>query len=108
MIDSIAIESPVEVSGDVTDMRRGQDIIQRPERVIRRQGLDVEHVERRAGDTAFTQKLDERRLVNNRSTRGIDESGRWLHGLQLGRSDQSLRPLAKDEVDRQDVSVPEE
>jgi len=40
-------------------------VIQRPERVIRRQGLDVEHVERRASDTAFTQNLDERRLVND-------------------------------------------
>src|SRR6266436_188759 len=54
------------------------------------------------------QNLDERRLVNDRSTRGIDESGRWLHCLLLGRSDQALRPLAQDEVDRQDVSVPEE
>src|SRR3954470_18457246 len=108
MIDSIAIESPVEVSGDVTDMRRGQDIIQRPERVIRRQGLDVEHVECRTSDAAFTQNLDKRRLVNDRSTRGIDESGRWLHCLQLGRSDQAFRPSTEDEVDRQDVSVPEE
>src|SRR5207253_7066850 len=54
ILDRIVIESPVKVSGDVTDMRRGQDIIQRPERVIRRQRFDVEHVERRAGDTAFT------------------------------------------------------
>src|SRR6266436_6086370 len=54
------------------------------------------------------QNLDERRLVNDRSTRGIDESGRWLHCLQLGRSDQALRPLAQDEVDRQDVSAAEE
>jgi hypothetical protein len=44
----------VEVSGDVTDMRRGQDVIQRPERVIRRQGFYVEYVERRASDAAFT------------------------------------------------------
>src|SRR6266851_1094830 len=90
ILDRIAIESLVEVSGDVTDMRRGQDVIQRPERVIRRQRLDVEHVERRASDPAFTQNLDERRLVNDRAARGIDESGRWLHGLQLGRSDQPL------------------
>ena len=52
-----------------------------------------------------TQNLDQRRLVNDRSTRGIDEPGRWLHGLQLGRSDQALRPLAQDEVDRQDVGA---
>ena len=58
-------------------MRRGQDVSQRPERVIRRQRLDVEHVERRAGDAALTQDLDERRLVDDRATRGIDESGRW-------------------------------
>src|SRR5258707_5536824 len=89
-------------------MRRGQDVIQRPEWVIRRQRLDVEYVERRASNAAFTQNLDERRLVNDRSTRGIDESGRWLHGLQLGRSDQPLRPLAQDEVDRQDVRDAEE
>jgi hypothetical protein len=86
----------------------GKDVRQRPERVIRRQGLDVEEVERRGSDAAFTQNLDERRLVNDRSARGIAESGRWLHCLQLGRSDQALRPLAEDQVDPQDVSVPEE
>src|SRR5271157_1910973 len=108
VLDRIAVESPVEFSRDETDMRRGKDVIQRPERVIRRQRLDVEHVERRASNAAVTQNLDERRLVNYRSTRGIDEPGRWLHGLQLGRSDQALRPLAQNEVYRQDVSAAEE
>src|SRR5580704_14490696 len=86
ILDRVAIESPVEVSGDVPDMRRRQDVFQRPERVIHRQGFDVEYVERRASDAAFTQNRDECRLVNDRTTRGVDESGRWLHRLQLGRS----------------------
>src|SRR2546427_127628 len=55
ILHGVAIERPVELSGDVTDMRRGQDVIQRPEWVICRQRFDVEHVERRAGDAAFTQ-----------------------------------------------------
>ena len=59
VLDRIAEDGRVEVSGDETDVRRGQDVIQRPERVIRRQGLDVEYVEGRAGDAAVTQDLDE-------------------------------------------------
>ena len=62
----------------------------------------------RASNAAVTQNLDERRLVNDRATGGIDEPGRRLHGLQLGRADQALRPLAQDEVYGQDVSAAEE
>src|SRR4029077_2378065 len=106
--DGILVERLVKTVRYVADMRRGQDVFQRPEGVIRRQGLDVEHVERRASNAAVTQDLDERRLVNDRATRSIDEPGRWLHDLQLGRSNQALRPLAQNEVDRQDVGAAEE
>src|SRR5262249_56785218 len=100
VLDRIAVERLVEFSFDETEVRRGQDVIQRPKRVVRRQGLGVEYVERRASDAALTQDLDERWLVNDRSARGIDEPGRWLHCPQLRRPDQPLRPLAQDEVNR--------
>ncbi len=57
ILNCVAVESPVEVPGDVTKMRRRQDVIQRPERVIGRQGFDVEHVECCASYAAFTQNL---------------------------------------------------
>jgi hypothetical protein len=76
--------------------------------VIRRQRLDVENVERRAGDTAITQNLNEHPLVNDRPTRGIDEPRRRLHGLQLSCSGQAFRPFAQNDMYGDDVSAAEE
>jgi hypothetical protein len=45
----LPVEDPVDLLGDVTDVRRGDHVVQRSQRVPGRQRLDVEHVEARAG-----------------------------------------------------------
>src|SRR2546425_1278568 len=49
--DGVLVERLVETAGYVTDMRRCQHVVERPEWVIRRQRLNVEYVDRRAGDS---------------------------------------------------------
>jgi hypothetical protein len=48
--DGILVERLVKTVRYVADMRRCQHVVERPERVIRRQRLNVEYVDCRAGD----------------------------------------------------------
>src|SRR4029077_14622890 len=89
--DSILVERLVQTLRYVADMRRCQDVVQRPERVRRWQRLRVEYVDRRTGDPLVLQDADQRLLVDDRPARRIDQSGRWLHSLQLRSSDEATR-----------------
>src|SRR5467141_2703713 len=81
--DGILVERLVKTMRYVADMRRRQYVVQRPERVRRRQRLNVEYVDRRAGDVLVRQHADQRVLLDDRPARCIDQPGRWLHSLQL-------------------------
>src|ERR1700681_2516211 len=60
----VAVESPVEVFGDESDMRRRQEVLEGSERVLRRQGLGIENVDRRSRDGPCAQGLDEGLLID--------------------------------------------
>src|SRR3984893_10986397 len=62
----VAVESPVEVFGDKSDMRRRQQVLEGSERVLSRQGLGIENVDRRSRYGPCAQDLDERLLVDDR------------------------------------------
>src|SRR5260221_13494453 len=64
---SICIESAIEVLGDVADVRRREDVVQLPEGVIGRQRLHVEYIDRCASDSARLQRLDQGRLIDDRT-----------------------------------------
>src|SRR5713101_7333935 len=81
--DGILVKRIVKIMRYVSDMRRGQYVVQRPERVRRRQRLGVEYVDRRAGDLLVLQHADQSLLFDDRPARRIDQPGRWLHSLQL-------------------------
>src|SRR6478672_11659052 len=81
--DGILVERLVKTMRYVADMRRRQYVVQRPERVRRRQRLSVEYVNRRAGDLLVLQHADQSLLFDDRPARRIDQPGRWLHSLQL-------------------------
>src|SRR5437870_12262578 len=81
--DGILVERLVKTMRDVADMRRREYVGQRPEGVRRRQRLNVEHVDRRAGDLLVLQHADQSLLFDDRPARGIDQPGRWLHSLQF-------------------------
>src|SRR6266436_9550083 len=101
--DGILVERLVKTGRYIADMRRCQHVFERPERVIRRQRLSVEYVDRRAGDLLVLQHADQSLLVDDRPARRIDQPGRWLHSLQLRGPDQAARTAAQYQMDRHDV-----
>src|SRR5438876_9619656 len=101
--DGILVERLVKTMLYVADMRRCQYVVQRPEGVRRRQRLNVEYVDRRAGDLPVLQHADQSLLVDDRPARRIDQPGRWLHSLQLRSPYQAARTAAQHQMDRQDV-----
>src|SRR6266446_120043 len=101
--DGILVERLVKTIRYVADMRCCQYVVQRPEGVRRRQRLDVEYVDRRAGDLLVLQHADQSLLLDDRSARRIDQPGRWLHSLQLSGPYQAARAAAQHQMDRQDV-----
>ena len=68
----LTVKGPVDLVGDVTDVRSDDDIAQRPQRMAVGQRLDVEHVEPCCGDAVRVQRLDQSLLVDDRSPRGVD------------------------------------
>src|SRR6266852_4576313 len=101
--DGILVERVVKTMRYVADMRRRQYVVQRPERVRQRQRLNVEYVDRRAGDLLVLQHADQSLLFDDRPARRIDQPGRWLHFLQLRGPYQAARTAAQYQMDRQDV-----
>nr|WP_082993396.1 phosphatase PAP2 family protein [Mycobacterium sp. 1245111.1] len=68
----LAVEDPVDLFGDVAHVRGSGDVVQRAQRMPRRQRLGVEDVEAGTGDAPRAQSVDQSRLVDNRSARGVD------------------------------------
>src|SRR6266849_1755637 len=101
--DGILVERLVKTMRYLADMRRCQYVVQRPEGVSRRQRLNVEYVDRRAGDLLLLQHADQSLLVDDRPARRVDQPGRWLHSLQFRGAYQAARTAAQHQMDRQDV-----
>src|SRR4029077_6243404 len=98
--DGILVERLVKTLRYVADMRRCQYVVQRPEGVRPRQRLNVEYVDRRAGDLLVLQHADQSLLVDNRPARRIDQPGRWLHSLQLRGAYQAARTATHHQMER--------
>ena len=73
--------------------------------MVERQRLDVEHVEAGAGDLLSLQRGDQRRLVDDRAARGVDEIGRRLHQREFGGADQPARAVAEHDMDGDEVGL---
>ena len=101
--DGILEECFVKAPRSVGDMRRRQYVVQCSKRVIRRQRLNVEYIDRRAGDLLVPQHADQSLLFDDRAARRIDQPGRWLHSLQLRGPYQAACTAAQHQMDRQDV-----
>src|SRR5260370_4326080 len=106
--DGVLVERLVKTLRYVGDMRRGQYVVQRPKGVIRRQRLNVEYVDGRAGDLLVPQHFDQSLLVDDRPARRIDQPSRQLHFLQLRGPYQATRTAAQHQMDRQDVGLLEQ
>src|SRR5580704_13347952 len=101
--DGILVERFVKTMRYVADMRRCQYVVQRSEGMRRRQRLNVEYVDGRAGDLLVLQHADQSWLVDDRPARGVDQPGGWLHSLELCGAYQAARTAAQYQMDRQDV-----
>src|SRR6267154_2100806 len=101
--DGILVERIVKIMRYVADMRRREYVVEGPEGVRRGQRLNVEYVDRRAGDLLVLQHADQSLLFDDRPARRIDQPGRWLHSLQLRGTYQAARTAAQHQMDRQDV-----
>src|SRR5713226_705166 len=92
--DCILVERLVKTMRYVPEMRRCQYVVQRPEGVRRRQRLNVEYVDRSAGDLLVLQHANQSLLFDDRPARRIDQPGRWPHPLQLRGPYQAARAAA--------------
>src|SRR5439155_4434376 len=63
----------IEARGGRGDVRRQGDVVHLEQRIRRRDGLFLEHVEPGAGDPALLERLDQRRLVDGRTAPRVDE-----------------------------------
>ncbi len=66
--DGIFVERLVKTMRYVADMRCCQYVVQRAEGVRRRQRLNVEYVDRSAGDLLVLQDADQSLLIDDRPT----------------------------------------
>ena len=73
------------------EMREDRHVLGLPQRIVGRQRLLREHVERGAGDLSRFQRLDQRRLVDHAAARDIDQIGGRLHGGEHLRADDAAR-----------------
>src|SRR5580698_499225 len=101
--DGILVERLVKAMRYVAEVRRCQCIVQCPEGVRRRQRLNVEYVDGRAGDLLVLQHADQSLLFDNGPTRRVDQPGRWLHSRQLRGPYQPASTAAQHQMDCQDV-----
>ena len=92
----------------VAEMRREHDIVHLAQRMVERQRLDVEHVEAGAGDLVVAQGRQQRRLIDDRPARGVDDIGGRLHQAELLGADQPARALREHDVDGDEVGLPEQ
>ena len=65
--DGILVERLVKAMRYIAEMRRCEYVVQRPEGVRRRQRLNVEYVDRRAGDFLVLQDADQSLLFDDRA-----------------------------------------
>ncbi|EPD60421.1 hypothetical protein HMPREF1211_05170 [Streptomyces sp. HGB0020] len=77
----------------------------RAHRVVGGQGLGVEHVDARAGDTALVQGGEQGVLVDDRGARGVDQVGGGLEEREFGGAEQAAGAVAEDQVDRDEVAA---
>ena len=78
------------------------------QRVVRRQGLDHERVERGSRNPAFVQSTGKRRLIHQRAAGGVDEVSAFFHRAQLRLSKQAAVLGCQCRVQGKEIALGEE
>ena len=89
-------------------MRQQDDVGQARERVVRRQRLAFEHVQRRPRDASARQRVRQRCLVHHLSARGVDQVSAAFHQRELTHAHQTTRFFREVHVQRHEVGLPQQ
>src|SRR5205807_1770217 len=73
------VDSPTRGDAVVRVVRREQAVREGAERAVFGERLDLENVECGPGNLLFAQRINKRRLVNDRAARRVDEVSRGAH-----------------------------
>ncbi len=84
-------------------MWRQHDLFARQEWMVRRQRLDVVHVDARAAEMPGVEGLHESRCIDDGAARRVDEQGAAFHQADLARADHAARLVGQLDVDADDV-----
>ena len=84
-------------------MRDRNDALVVEQRVVRRHRLILEHVEGRAREPSFVQRIVQRRLVHDSPARSVHQVGAGLHHRQLFGADHAARLVGERSVGGDDV-----
>ena len=85
------------------EVRRRDDVRQLEQRLVRIGRLGIEHVERRARESAGDERLVERRSVDQASPRHVDQDPSGLHARELLAADERPASLGRRRVQGHDV-----
>jgi len=95
----------VVARGDIAQVRRRQYVGQRAERVPGRQRFAVEHIQPGASEAFLRQCLDQRLLVDQAVTCGVDQVTVCRQAGQGGRINDAPRALTQHQVQRDHITV---
>ena len=99
---SIARSEAPATCGDTTTFGSGE------QRIVGRHRLLAEHVQPGAAEPAARERVHERRVVDERPARRVDEEGARLHAAELGPPDEATRLRAERDVEGHRVRSLEE
>src|SRR4051812_40072060 len=73
VVDHLRVVDLVALLADIAEVRGEHDIVELAEGMIERQRLDVERIKPRAGELAAAERGKQRRLVDDRPARRVDQ-----------------------------------
>ncbi len=82
-------------------------VVQGEQRIVQRQWLVEEYVERNPADAMICDRAGQCRLIDQLAAGGIDEEGGWFHQADLARADDSLGLFVERQLHGQNVGLPE-
>ena len=88
---------------DIADVGSNDDVVERPEGVVRGKRLAVENVEAGAGELARAESLYEGFLLDDRTAGDVYQDGARLHLRHVVGAQCVARALREDEEDPEDV-----
>src|SRR5262245_10534326 len=89
----------------VSIVGRKQAAVHGAEPAFGREWLDLKDIERGSGNPSLSQSLDERRLVNQRATRRVDDVCRGSHDRQFGATYQVKRSRIEIAMQRDEIGL---